>query len=162
MELINMINAEWSKLWMIFSLILEIPALVLGQFMCGECLNLIWEKIHKANKKEVHTSGLLTWIGTWPHSWLFIQKAETRYSVLSCTKASHKWVKSWKCENGSNKKNNQMMSMAFDEKMAQKRNGVWLQDLQCLFVQRWLPLCTSQSTTAAENSKHFLVVFCCF
>ena len=44
--------------------------------------------------------------------------------------------------------------MAFDAKMAQKRNCVWLQALQCLFVQRWLPLGISQSTTEAVNSKH--------
>ena len=45
--------------------------------------------------------------------------------------------------------------MAFDAKMAQKRNCVWLQALQCLFVQRWLPLGISQSTTEAVNSKQF-------
>ena len=54
--------------------------------------------------------------------------------------------------------------MIFDAKMAQKRNGVWLQALQCLFVQIWFPLCILQSTTAAVNSKHFfgfIVVFYC-
>ena len=51
--------------------------------------------------------------------------------------------------------------MAFDAKMAHKRNSVWLQALQCLFVHRWLPLCMSQAKTAAVNSKHFFW-FCCF
>ena len=52
--------------------------------------------------------------------------------------------------------------MAFDAKMAQKRNCVWLQALQCLFVQRWLPLGISQSTTEAVNSKHFFGFFVVF
>ena len=52
--------------------------------------------------------------------------------------------------------------MAFDAKMAQKRNCVWLQALQCLFVQRWLPLGISQSTTEAVNSKTLFFGFCCF
>ena len=52
--------------------------------------------------------------------------------------------------------------MAFDAKMAQKRNCIWLQALQCLFVQRWLPLGISQSTTEAVNSKHFLGGFWLF
>ena len=49
--------------------------------------------------------------------------------------------------------------MAFDAKMAQKRNSVLLQALQFLFVQRWLLLGISQSTTEAVNSKHFFFVF---
>ena len=52
--------------------------------------------------------------------------------------------------------------MACDAKMAQKRNCVWLQDLQCLFVQRWLPLGISQSTTEAVKSKHFFFGFLLF
>ena len=45
--------------------------------------------------------------------------------------------------------------MAFNAKMAQKRNCVWLQALQCLFVQRWLPLGISQSTTEAVAQNLF-------
>ena len=54
--------------------------------------------------------------------------------------------------------------MAFDAKMAQKINRVWLQALQWLFVQRWLALCISQSTTAAVNSQRFVFVgfYCLF
>ena len=33
------------------------------------------------------------------------------------------------------------MQMASDEKVAQKRNTVWLQTLQHLYVQKWLSLC---------------------
>ena len=124
---------------------------------------LYWENIHKANKKELQTSWLSNWIGTWPHSWLFIQKAEIRYSTIPCTKASLRWVKSWKCENGSNKKNK-----------AEDVNGIWCkngpEEKLCMVASFAMFICAKMVATwhitiynrSSKLKNTFLLVFCCF
>ena len=108
------------KAWKYFTL-------VLCQCMPGQCLHPVCKNINQANKEEVCTSWLLAWCGAWSDSWLFCKKAKIRCSAAYKTRCTQWPVNPWKCAYGCKGKKMQVALYAKRE----KRNSVWVQDLQC-------------------------------